>query len=384
MMLVHRTCKIRIYPTAEQESILSQRMGATRFVYNWCLEHWKTEYEAGRKPSAFAMAKLFRQNKPEWFAEMDSEIIDRATANLGTAFKNLWAKRAKYPAFKRKGEKDRYQVKAKIARLAGDMLNIPKCPPIKLSRSMFHAGRVISNVTFSRTAGRWYVAIPVETEAKPISESQAVVGIDLGISTFATLSTGEKVENPKHLKEATRRLAIRQRRLSRKVKGSSNGEKCKAIVARTHATVSNRRKGFLHMLTSDLEKRFAAVAIEDLNASGMVRNRHMARSISDASFREFRRQLEYKMAGRVFTVDRFFPSSKTCSCCGSVVDSLPLSVREWTCQDCGTLHDRDHNAAKNIVAAAGCEFTPTIAQADMTVASKGGQSGNGIGLHAYS
>lgn len=372
-----RSNKIRIYPTAEQESILLQYMGAMRFVYNWCLERWKIEYEAGNKPTANSMAKLFRQNRPEWFAEMDSEIIDRATANLREAFVRMWRKTGNYPKFKQKGHKDRYQIKAKAVKIDGTTLKITKCPPIKLCRPMFHTGKIVGNVTISRTAGRWYASIPVETEAKPRSESQAVVGIDLGISTFATLSTGEKIENPKHLKEATRRLAIRQRSLSRKAKGSSNYEKCKAIVARTHATVRNRRNGFLHMLTSDLSKRFAAVAIEDLNVAGMLKNRSLARSISDASWGEFRRQLQYKMP--VLTVDRFFPSSKTCSCCGTVVASLPLSIRDWTCQDCGAIHDRDHNAAINIyVRATSPEFTLTSAQADMTDASKGRQSGNSL------
>lgn len=375
MSQVIRTCKIRIYPTIEQEQVLVQRMGASRFVWNWCLARWDIEYKAGNKPTAYGMAKLFRAEKPEWFAEMDMCIVDRVTANLGAAFRNFFAKRTNYPVFKRKGDRDSYQVKGSDSRVDGASMRLSKMTPIKFARPTFYTGKIVGNVTISRTAGRWYVAIPVETEAKPHSESQAVVGIDLGIKTFATLSTGEKIENPKHLKEATRRLAIRQRSLSRKAKGSNNYGKCRAIVARTHATVRNRRNGFLHMFTSDLSQRFAAVAIEDLNVAGMLKNHNLARSISDASWGEFRRQLEYKMP--VLAVDRFFPSSKTCSTCGSVIDSLPLSVREWVCPGCGDTHDRDHNAAKNIyVRATSPEFTPTSAQADMTDASKGRQSGN--------
>lgn len=375
-MTIHRSCKIRIYPNAEQAQILIQRMGATRFAYNWCLERWKIEYEAGRKPTASGMAKLFRVNKPEWYAEMDSCIVDRAAANLGVAFKKFFIKMNRYPQFKRKGAQDSYQIKSDCLKV-GDALKLPKCTPIKMSRPMFYEGKIVGNVTISRTAGRWYAAIPVETQAKPVSKSQAVVGIDLGIKTFATLSNGEKIENPKHLKEASRRLAIRQRSLSRKVKGSNNYGKCKAIVARTHATVANKRKGFLHGVTSDLAKRFGAVAIEDLHIKGMVKNHRLARSISDAGFGEFRRQLEYKMVGRVLVVDRFFPSSKTCSACGSILDTLPLSIREWACPACGESHDRDLNAAKNIhIRATRPEFTPVIAPADMMVASKGHQDGN--------
>lgn len=378
MALVHRSCKIRIYPTADQESILLQYMGASRFVYNWCLAQWKVEYAAGRKPTAYGMAKLFRANRPEWFAPLDTCIIDRSTANLGAAFRNFFAKRTTYPIFKKKDKRDSYQAKAIVVRVDGNLLTLPKCPKIKMARPLFHEGKIVGNTTISKTAGRWYASIPVETEAKPRSESQAVVGIDLGITTFATLSTGEKVENPKFYRAAERRLAIRQRSASRKVKGSNNHGKAKAVVARTHAGIRNRRNGFLHMLTADLYKRFAAVAIEDLNVSGMVKNRHLAKSISDAGFREFRRQLEYKMP--VLTVGRFFPSSKTCSTCGSIIDKLPLSVREWECPSCGDTHDRDHNAAKNIVATACGEFTPASPQGDMIGASRDDQGRNEHGL----
>jgi putative transposase len=375
-----RSNRIRIYPTPEQETILVQRMGASRFVWNWCLECWDREYKAGNKPTAYKVASLFRKAQPEWFYAMDSQSPSLVAGNLGAAFKAMFRKQNRYPKFKKKSGEDTYQTQARAIKVEGNMLRIPKCPLIRMSRPLFDSGKLVGNVTIRRTAGRWYVSIPVEIQAKPTSESQAVVGIDLGISTFATLSTGEKVENPKHLKEATRRLAIRQRRLSKKMQGGSNYGKCKAIVARTHATVSNRRKGFLHMLTSDLANRFGAVAIEDLNVAGMVKNRCVARSISDASFGEFRRQLEYKMAGRVLVVDRFFPSSKTCSTCGDIIDKLPLSVREWACPSCGDNHDRDHNAAINIyVRATRPEFTPTSAQADMTGASRDSQSGNQLG-----
>lgn len=376
MKSVIRSCRIRLYPTDEQAKHLMCSMGANRFAYNWCLEHWKKEYEAGNKPTAYGMAKLFRANKPEWYSELDSEIVDRATANLAFAYKAMWRGNAKYPKFKCKGSNETYQVKSGKVWTDGCILKLPKCHSVRMARPLFHQGKIVGNVTIRLTAGRWYASIPVETEVASDSESQAIVGIDLGISTFATLSTGEKVENPKHYREAERRLAIRQRRLSRKVKGSNNRAKARFFVARTHAGIRNRRTAFLHSVTSDIAKRFGAVAIEDLNVSGMVRNRHLAKSISDASFREFRTQMEYKMPGRVFIADRFFASSKTCSGCGHCLDKLPLSVREWVCPSCGEVHDRDHNAAKNIVAAACRESTPTSAQADMTGACKDGQSGN--------
>lgn len=376
MTPVIRTCKIRIYPTAEQENILSQRLGAARFAYNWCLEHWKADYEAGGKPTAYGMAKQFRSARPEWFSDMDAESIERPTANLGAAFKNFFAGRAAYPKFKKKGENDSYQAKAAVVKVDGNSIRIPRCTPIRMARPLFHQGKIVSNITIRRSAGRWYASISVETEVSPASESQAIVGIDLGISTFVTLSTGEKVENPKHYRESERRLAIRQRRLSRKDKGSNNRAKAKFVVARTHAGIRNRRNAFLHSVTSNIAKRFGAVAIEDLNVSGMVKNHCLAKSISDAGFREFRRQLEYKMQGRVFVADRWFASSKTCSGCGHLLDKLPLSVREWVCPSCGEVHDRDINAAKNIVAITSGEFTPVSPRGEMIGASKDDQGRN--------
>lgn len=421
-MTTHRSNKIRIYPTPEQDSILRQRLGASRFVWNWCLAKWDEEYKAGNKPTAFGMAKLFRANKPEWFVEMDQAVVDCVMQNLGSAFKNFFAKRGKYPKFKKKGLKESYQVRSDCVKLSGTELKLPKMQPIKMAQPLFRQGKLIGNITVSITAGRWYAAIPVEMEEKVgdtfseftpviskedmisaskedqngkiLTNNQAVVsnqldeprvcgvtegkslpawfsppsdephvcgvteglgnepkqvGIDLGITTFATLSTGEKIDNPKHFKQAERRLAIRQRRLSKKEKGSKNREKSKAVVARTHAQVANKRKGFLHQTTTDIAKRFDTAVIEDLNVEGMLKNRHLSKAISGASFSEFRRQLEYKMKDKVFVVDRWFPSSKTCSDCGHKVESLPLSVREWTCPECGSVHDRDINAAKNLL-----------------------------------
>lgn len=417
MTTVHRSNKIRIYPTPEQESILRNRIGASRFCWNWCLAKWGDEYKSGNKPSAYGIAKMFRAEKPEWFAEVDSGIVDRVTANLGSAFSNFFAKRGKYPKFKKKGQSESYQVKVASLKLDGTDLKLPKMTSIKLSRPLFRCGKLIGNATISLTAGRWYAAIPVEMEEQigdtfseftPVSSKEDMisaskedqsgkiltnnqdvtlgqsdsppvcgdqlgcqeyiefkrgsdsppvcgdqirngVGIDLGITTFATLSNGEKIDNPKHFKQAERRLAIRQRRLSKKEKGSKNREKAKAIVARTHASVANKRKGFLHQTTTNINKTFDYAVIEDLNVSGMLKNRHLSKAISGASFSEFRRQLEYKMKDRVFVVDRWFPSSKTCSDCGYKVESLPLSVREWTCPECGSVHDRDVNAAKNLL-----------------------------------
>ncbi len=214
----------------------------------------------------------------------------------------------------------------------------------------------IRSATISRVADRWFVSITVDTRDLshlPKAENQGAAGVDLGVSALATLSTGERIAGPKPHTALLGRLKRLSRRLSRKQKGSANRAKAKAKLARLHARIANIRQDALHKLTSDLTRRFHTIAIEDLNVRGMVKNRHLSRWIADMGFFEFRRQLGYKAAmrgGVVVVANRFFASSKTCSACGYQRDNLPLAVREWTCPACGTVHDRDVNAARNLLA----------------------------------
>jgi putative transposase len=239
-------------------------------------------------------------------------------------------------------------------------------------------------------AGRWFVSITVDTpEDSPLpkAENQGAVGVDLGVSALATLSTGEVVTGPKAHKALLTRLQRLSRSLSRKAKGSKNREKAKARLARLHARIANIRNDALHRLTTNLTCRFHTIGIEDLNVRGMVKNRHLSRAVSDMGFFEFRRQLNYKAAqrgGRIVVADRWHPSSKTCSCCGHVLETLPLAIRKWTCPACGVTHDRDVNAAVNLkhlavsstVSACGEEgagpgFTPWVKPASVKQESSG-------------
>jgi putative transposase len=208
------------------------------------------------------------------------------------------------------------------------------------------------SATLSREANRWFISIPVERERpEPVCESPATVGIDLGVSTAVTLSTGEKIDSPKPLKKHLRRLRQWSRRHARKQKGSHNRRKSARKLATLHARIAHIRQNWTHQTTTDLTRRFALIGIEDLNVRGMVANEKLARSINDIGFYELRRQLEYKAArsgSTVVVVNRWFPSSKTCSCCGVKAEVMPLSIREWTCAHCGAEHDRDINAARNI------------------------------------
>lgn len=359
MTTVHRANKIRIYPTAEQAKVLAQRLGASRFCWNECLKIWATEYEAGRKPTGYSVAKLFRLSKPEWFKDMDASIIDRVTANMQTAFKNFFAKRDKYPKPKRRGQNDSYQIKVSAIKIAETSLSLPKLKFIKMSRPLFHAGKLIGNATVSQKAGRWYVSVPVEAEVSQHVQTGKSVGVDLGVRTFATLSTGEKIEKPKHLKDAEKRLARWQRKVARRTKGGANRAKAQRKVQRIHASVSNQRAAFVHKVTSRLAVEFDTICVEDLSVKGMIQG-GMGKSVADAGFSMFRTQLEYKAVGRVNVVNRWFPSSKTCSSCGYVNKKLSRSASKWVCPECSSEHDRDLNASINILRA----FHPTMPTED--------------------
>jgi putative transposase len=239
------------------------------------------------------------------------------------------------------------------------------------------------SATISRVADHWFVSITVDmpdSSHLPKAESQGAVGVDLGVSALATLSTGEVIPGPKAHTTLLIRLKRLSKSLSRKQKGSANRAKAKEKLARLHARISHIRQDALHKLTTNLTRRFHTICIEDLNVRGMMKNRHLARYIADMSFFEFRRQLEYKVAmrgGQVVVADRFFPSSKTCSACGHMLDALPLSVREWVCPDCGAVHDRDLNAAKNLLAYGLAVLNgPTASSAGSNAC---GEEGSGLG-----
>jgi putative transposase len=276
-----------------------------------------------------------------------------AIIQLGEAFKNFFAGRARYPQFRKKGRDDRFTLTNDQFDIDGCRIRIPKLGWVRMRESLRFAGKILS-ATISRVAERWLVSITVDTPDNPHlpkAENQGAVGVDLGVSALATLSTGEKIAGPKAYRALLARLRRLSKSLSRKQKGSANRRKAKAKLAKLHVRIASIRQDALHKLTTDLTRRFHTIAIEDLNVRGMMANRHLARSIADMSFFEFRRQLEYKTAmrgGQVVVADRFFASSKTCSACGHTLETLPLAVRAWTCPACGVIHDRDVNAAINL------------------------------------
>ncbi len=358
MIIAH---KIALDPNNVQATYFAKAAGTARFASNWALAEWTRQYEAWKqdnslpKPSEAALRRQLNAIKREqfpWMLEVTKNAPQMAIIQLGQAFKNFCAGRAKYPKFRKKGVHDRFTLTNDQFSIDGSRIRIPNLGGVRMRETLRFTGKILS-ATVSRVADRWVVSINVDTEDPPRrkAENPGIVGVDLGVSALATLSTGETIPGPKPHKAWLNRLRRLSRSLSRKQQGSSNRQKAKMKLARLHARIANIRSDALHKLTSDLTRRFHTIGIEDLNVRGMLANRHLARSIADMSFFEFRRQLVYKAerrGGMVVVADRWFPSSKTCSACGAVQDTLPLSVRRWQCPDCGAYHDRDLNAARNL------------------------------------
>jgi len=354
--------KIRLKPNNKQTTYLAKAAGTARFAYNWALAEWQTQYAAWQndnslpKPNQMRLRRQLNHIKREkfgWMLEVTKNAPQMAIIQLGEAFKNFFAGRANYPKFKKKGKsRDSFTLTNDQFKVEGLRIRIPHIGRVRMRESLRFNGKILS-VTVSRTANQWFASITVDTASHPLppAENQGVVGVDLGVSALATLSTGEVVAGAKPHKILLSRLQRLSRSLSRKVNGSENRKKAKLKLARLHARVANVRRDALHRLTTDLTRRFHTIGIEGLNVSGMVKNRYLSRAISDMGFFECRRQLAYKAAQRggiIVVADRWYPSSKTCSDCGHKLETLRLAVREWVCPACGAVHDRDMNAAINL------------------------------------
>ncbi|WP_445672252.1 RNA-guided endonuclease InsQ/TnpB family protein [Pseudomonas inefficax] len=359
MLIAHR---IALDLNNVQATYMARAAGTARFAYNWALAEWKSQYEAWKldssqpKPTQTALRRQLNSIKRErfpWMLEVTKNAPQMAIIQLGQAFQNFFAGRSKYPQFRKKGGHDRFTLTNDQFNIDGCRMRIPNLGWVRMRESLRFAGKIMS-ATVSRVAERWFVSITVDAEDDshlPKAENQGAVGVDLGVSALATLSTGETITGPKSHKALLARLQRLSRSLSRKQKGSEKRKKAKGKLAKLHARIAAIRSDALHQLTTSLTRRFHIIGIEDLNVRGMVKNRHLARSIADMGFFELRRQLEYKAAmrgGQVVVADRFYPSSKTCSSCGHKLEELSLSVRQWTCPDCATCHDRDVNAAINL------------------------------------
>lgn len=356
--------KYRIYPTDEQKALFAKQFGHCRWVYNWGLSIKQDAYKAtGKSPNKFELANrlpgLKKDPSTAWLKEAYSQSLQASLEHLDMAYNNFFAKRAKLPSYKSKHDsKQSYTIPSGIAiDWNHGRIELPKFKDplvIKLSRRYEGATR---KATVSKNAsGEYFISIIVETGAeapvKPNLESKDdVLGIDVGLKDFAITSEGEVLDNPKYLKHSSKRLALLQKKLDHKVKGSNNRNKAKVLVARCHQKISDKRTDFLHKLSSRLVGENKAIAREDLNVAGMLKNHKLAKGISDVSWSQFDTFLTYKCEwyGKWFLqIGRFEASSKTCHVCSYVKKDLALADREWWCPVCKEWHDRDVNAARNL------------------------------------
>ena len=360
---MEKAYRYRFYPTTEQESLLRRTMGCTRLVYNKALaartEAW---YEHQARVSYAETSSMLTSWKQESDLEFLNDIscvpLQQGLRHLQTAFTNFFAGRAKYPNFKKKHSGGSAEFTKSAFRWRDGQVLLAKCAealPIRWSRKI-PAGCTPSTITVKLTAsGRWFVSLLVDDHTvKPLPKTDKQVGLDVGITSLIATSNGDKITNPKHFKQLRKKLSRVQKALSRKVKGSNNRHKARLQVARVHAAITDARTDFLHKLTTRLVRENQTIVVEDLAIKNMVKNHKLALAISDASWGELIRQLTYKCEwyGReLIKIDRWFPSSKRCGNCGQIVDKLPLNIREWECPKCGINHDRDLNAANNILAA---------------------------------
>ncbi|MFJ9121583.1 RNA-guided endonuclease InsQ/TnpB family protein [Streptomyces sp. NPDC102394] len=359
---VRRAFKYRFYPTDAQAAELSRTFGCVRKVYNLALavrmQAWARQERVNYIQTSAMLTAWKKTEELAYLNEVSCVPLQQALRHLQTAFTNFFGKRAKYPRFKsRKKSRNSAEYTTSAFRFRNGRLTLAKMTePLKIVWSRpLPEGASPSTVTVSKdAAGRWYVSLLCEDPClQPLPPTDTAVGVDVGLDHLLTLSTGEKVSNPRHERRDRARLATAQRQLARKAKGEgANRAKARRKVAKVYARITDRRRDHLHKLTTRLVRENQTIVIEDLAVRNMLKNSSLARAISDAAWSDFRSMLEYKAQwyGRaVIAVDRWFPSSKRCSACGTLQDTMPLNVRTWTC-DCGTVHDRDVNAAKNILA----------------------------------
>jgi len=394
MLLVHR---IELRPNRVQATQFAHACGVARFAYNWALEAWKREYETGGKPTEAALRRKLNAIKRDefpWMLEVSKTVPQQAIKNLGKAFGHFFRRvrqgeKPGYPRFKKKGVHDAFRADngppeagKDAVKVEGRRVRLPKIGWVRMREEVRFNGQ-IKSVVVSRRADSWYAAFAVETEDVPHASRKnhgGAVGVDLGVSHLAMLADGTCITGPKPHKALLKRLGRESRRLSRKQKGSANWQKAKNRLARLHKRIADIRNDALHKLTTRLVLNYDLVGIEDLHVRGMSKNRHLARSILEQAFHTFRCQLTYKahMYGvRLVVADRFYPSSKTCSRCGSVQD-MPLHVRVFRCA-CGNVLDRDLNAAINLKQYAVRQALPELTPVERTALAGGSNALGGTG-----
>jgi putative transposase len=351
----------RCYPTPRQEREMGKLFGCVRYVYNRALRFRTDSYAENKtrvnyNQSSAALTQWKKEPECTWLNQVSCVPLQQSLRHLQTAFRAFFEKRAAYPGFKSKRDRQSAEFTRSAFKWDGSNKNLVLS---KIGRMDVHWSRDFQSepgtVTITKDrAGRYFVSLCLDETVTPFAKTGEITGLDLGINRLATLANGEHIPNPKHSSGRTAKLARAQRVLSRRVKGSGRWNRQRLRVARLHMHIADSRKDWLDKITTGLVRRFDVLCIEDLNVRGMMQNHRLARAIGDAGMGMFRRMLEYKCAWhnrKLKVVDRYYPSSKRCSACGFVSEKMPLSIRSWTCPECGGVHDRDENAARNLLAA---------------------------------
>jgi putative transposase len=359
-----RAYRYRCYPTNTQAAVLARTFGCARFVYNWALRvrtdaYYQRQERVSYADTSAALTTLKQQPDTVWLNEVSSVPTQQALRHLDKAFRNFFEGRTKYPTFHKKRGKQSAEYTTSAFRWDAEArtLTLAKmATPLHIHWSRpLPDGATPTTVTVSRdTAGRSFVSLLIEDEITPLPPSNGQVGIDLGLHDVVVLDSGEKVGNPRFFQANEKKLAKAQRRLAKKKRGSKNRDKARRKVARIHACIADRRTDFLHKLSTRIMRENQTICVESLQVKNMVKHPTLAKAIHDVGWGEFVHMLEYKAAwyGRTLvSIDKWYPSSKRCHACGHVLDSLTLDIRHWTCPECGSVHDRDVNAAQNILAA---------------------------------
>ena len=356
-MKIHRAYKFKLLPTKEQEEFLCQSFGASRWIYNYFLNYKDTKYKTeGKNVSKYEMCRVITQLRKEentsWLKEMNSQSLQQTVQDLDAAYIKFFKGQSKFPRFKNKNGKQSFHI-PQFWKLKEDTVKIPKLKtPLKFIKHRSIEGEICSITISKSKTNKYFISFCCEEENNHEKTRDGEIGIDLGIKDLLVMSNGEKVKNYKFHKKNLKKLKQLQRHLSRKKKGSKRREKCRLKIAKTFEKITNSREDLYHKVSKDLTDRFSLICLESLNVKGMVKNHKLAASIQDCAWYSLISKIEYKAKWKrckVVKIDQFYPSSKTCSVCNWKKTDLTLKDREWTCPNCGTNHDRDLNAAKNIL-----------------------------------